>query len=56
MFVQNFRPGVIERLGLGYDALSAANPQLVYVSISGFEALGPYAHKSGGYRRPRAVA
>ena len=42
VFVQNFRPGVIERLGLGYDALSAANPQLVYVSISGFEALGPY--------------
>src|SRR5262245_46836455 len=46
VFVQNFRPGVIERLGLGYDALSAANPRLVYVSISGFGASGPYAHKS----------
>jgi crotonobetainyl-CoA:carnitine CoA-transferase CaiB-like acyl-CoA transferase len=46
VFVQNFRPGVIERLGLGYDELSAANPQLVYVSISGFGASGPYAHKS----------
>ena len=34
VFVQNFRPGVIERFGLGYDALSAANPQLVFVSIS----------------------
>jgi crotonobetainyl-CoA:carnitine CoA-transferase CaiB-like acyl-CoA transferase len=46
VFVQNFRPGVIERLGLGYGELSAANPQLVYVSISGFGASGPYAHKS----------
>jgi crotonobetainyl-CoA:carnitine CoA-transferase CaiB-like acyl-CoA transferase len=46
VFVQNFRPGVIERLGLGYRELSAANPQLVYVSISGFGASGPYAHKS----------
>jgi len=45
-FVQNFRPGVIDRLGLGYAALSAANPRLVYVSISGFGASGPYAHKS----------
>jgi crotonobetainyl-CoA:carnitine CoA-transferase CaiB-like acyl-CoA transferase len=46
VFVQNFRPGVIERLGLGYDALAAANPRLVYVSISGFGADGPYAGKS----------
>ena len=45
-FVQNFRPGVIERLGLGYDGLAAANPRLVYVSISGFGAEGPYAGKS----------
>jgi crotonobetainyl-CoA:carnitine CoA-transferase CaiB-like acyl-CoA transferase len=46
VFVQNFRPGVIDRLGLGHDALRKANPQLVYVSISGFGASGPYAHKS----------
>src|SRR5688572_2378127 len=46
VFVQNFRPGVIDRLGLGYDALRTANPRLVYVSISGFGATGPYAHKS----------
>jgi crotonobetainyl-CoA:carnitine CoA-transferase CaiB-like acyl-CoA transferase len=46
VFVQNFRPGVIERLGLGYDVLAAQNPRLVYVSISGFGAAGPYAHKS----------
>jgi crotonobetainyl-CoA:carnitine CoA-transferase CaiB-like acyl-CoA transferase len=46
VFVQNFRPGVIERLGLGYETLAAANPRLVYVSISGFGASGPYAGKS----------
>src|ERR1700752_374234 len=46
VFVQNFRPGVIERLGLGYAELSAANPRLVYVSISGFRATRPHAHKS----------
>jgi crotonobetainyl-CoA:carnitine CoA-transferase CaiB-like acyl-CoA transferase len=46
VFVQNFRPGVIDRLGLGYDVLAADNPRLVYVSISGFGASGPYAHKS----------
>jgi crotonobetainyl-CoA:carnitine CoA-transferase CaiB-like acyl-CoA transferase len=48
VFVQNFRPGVIERLGLGYDDLRAANPELVYVSISGFGPDGPYAAK-GAY-------
>jgi crotonobetainyl-CoA:carnitine CoA-transferase CaiB-like acyl-CoA transferase len=46
LFVQNFRPGVIERLGLGYDLLAATNPRLVYVSISGFGSYGPYAGKS----------
>ncbi|HSO95147.1 MAG TPA: CoA transferase [Acidimicrobiia bacterium] len=48
VFVQNFRPGVIERLGLGYDELRAVNPDLVYVSISGFGPEGPYAGK-GAY-------
>ena len=43
VFVQNFRPGVVDRLGLGYTTLSAANPAVVYVSISGFGAEGPYA-------------
>ena len=43
VFVQNFRPGVVERLGLGPDELCAANPALVYVSISGFGRTGPLA-------------
>ncbi len=46
VFVQNFRPGVIERLGLSYDELSRIRPDLVYCSISGFGPEGPYAHKS----------
>ncbi len=46
VFAQNFRPGVIERLGLGYEQLIRNNPQLVYLSISGFGELGPYAEKS----------
>lgn len=43
VFVQNFRPGVAERIGLGYEALSARNERLVYVSVSGFGPDGPYA-------------
>jgi crotonobetainyl-CoA:carnitine CoA-transferase CaiB-like acyl-CoA transferase len=46
VFVQNFRPGVVDRLGLGYDELSAENPDLVYASLSGFGPEGPYADKS----------
>lgn len=45
VFVQNFRPGVIERMGLGYDVLQEINDGLIYVSISGFGEKGPYAHK-----------
>jgi len=41
--VQNFRPGVVERLGIGYDELRKVNPRLVYLSISGFGEQGPYA-------------
>lgn len=43
LLIQNFRPGVTERLGLGESALRQANPRLVYVSISGFGADGPLA-------------
>ena len=45
VFVQNFRPGVIDRIGLGYDVLKEINPRLLYVSISGFGEVGPYAQK-----------
>jgi crotonobetainyl-CoA:carnitine CoA-transferase CaiB-like acyl-CoA transferase len=45
VFVQNFRPGVAERLGLGEAAVRAVAPGIVYVSISGFGEKGPYAAK-----------
>ncbi|MFL6204236.1 MAG: CaiB/BaiF CoA transferase family protein [Acidimicrobiales bacterium] len=43
--VQNFRPGVVDRLGIGYDAIKARNPRVVYVSISGYGPTGPYADR-----------
>jgi crotonobetainyl-CoA:carnitine CoA-transferase CaiB-like acyl-CoA transferase len=45
VLVQNFRPGTMERLGLGEPALRAENPRLIYVSISGVGERGPYAKK-----------
>ncbi|MEM8731837.1 MAG: CoA transferase [Pseudomonadota bacterium] len=45
VFIQNFRPGVADRLGLGYDALRALNPGLVHLSIAGFGFEGPLAGK-----------
>jgi crotonobetainyl-CoA:carnitine CoA-transferase CaiB-like acyl-CoA transferase len=45
VFVQNFRPGVVERLGIDEPAIRAVAPSIVYVSISGFGEKGPYAQK-----------
>jgi crotonobetainyl-CoA:carnitine CoA-transferase CaiB-like acyl-CoA transferase len=45
VFAQNFRPGVIERMGLGEAAVREVAPNIVYVSISGFGEQGPYAQK-----------
>jgi formyl-CoA transferase len=45
--VENFRPGLIEKLGLGYDVLSALNPGLVLVRLSGYGQTGPYRDRPG---------
>jgi len=45
VFVQNFRPGAIERMGFGEDHVRELKPDIVYVSISGFGETGPYTHK-----------
>lgn len=45
VFVQNFRPGVVDRLGIGPSALRTINPRLIYVSIAGFGFEGPLAQK-----------
>ena len=45
VFIQNFRPGVVERLGVGEPDVRAVNPDIVYVSINGFGESGPYATK-----------
>ena len=45
VYIQNFRPGVAEKLGVGAERLQALNPKLVYVAISGFGATGPAANR-----------
>ena len=45
--IENFRPGALERLGLGYDVLSRNNPDLILCSITGFGRSGPHADRPG---------
>jgi crotonobetainyl-CoA:carnitine CoA-transferase CaiB-like acyl-CoA transferase len=45
VYIQNFRPRTAERMGAGYERLSALNPKLIYCSISGFGASGPYVDR-----------
>ena len=47
VLIENYRPGTMERMGFGYEALHASNPRLIYCSISGFGRTGPYANRGG---------
>ncbi|WP_375738947.1 CaiB/BaiF CoA transferase family protein [Pseudomonas boanensis] len=45
--LEQFRPGVMDKLGIGYEALKAVNPRLIYVSITGYGQTGPYRDRAG---------
>src|SRR5690606_25413935 len=47
ILIEQFRPGVMDKLGLGYQALKAINPRLIYVSITGYGQTGPYKERAG---------
>lgn len=56
VLVENFRPKVMDRLGIGYDALSALNPRLVYASLTAYGPKGPYADRAGFNRLAEGMA
>ena len=47
VLIENYRAGTMDRLGLGYDALTQTNPRLIYASVTGFGPTGPYATRAG---------
>ena len=47
ILIENFKPGTADRIGVGYGAMQALNPRLIYCSISGFGQTGPYASRGG---------
>ena len=51
--LENFRPGVMDRMGLGYEALAAEHPDLVYASLTGYGSTGPWAHRRAVRARRR---
>ncbi len=54
VFIENFRPGTAERLGLGYEAVRAVNPRIIYLSISGYGRTGPWS-SFGAYDQVSAI-
>ena len=56
ILIENYRPGVLSRLGLGYDDLNAVNPKMIYCSISGYGQTGPYASKGAFDVTVQAIA
>ncbi|MDN4491992.1 CaiB/BaiF CoA transferase family protein [Ureibacillus aquaedulcis] len=47
IIIENFRPGTLEKWGIGYDVLKEANPDIILIRVSGYGQTGPYAHKAG---------
>jgi len=54
--VEQFRPGVMDRLGVGYEALKAVNPKIIYCSITGYGQTGPYRDRAGHDMNYLAIA
>lgn len=54
--VEQFRPGFLEKIGIGYEAAKAINPKIIYASITGFGQTGPYAHLAGHDLNYTAIA
>src|SRR5712671_3904205 len=56
VFLEAYRPGALEKMGLGSADVKAINPKIVYTSVSGFGQTGPYRRRAGGHRRARQDA